>query len=65
MIQRDSKAVELHRRGPAEYDRVVAEPDGSVLSQVLDTVFRAERGPDGKPVLHVHRARMPERKGRA
>jgi len=65
VIQRDSRAVEIHRRGPAEYERVVPEPNGSVPSQVLDTVFRAERGPDGKPVLRLHRGRMPDRQGMA
>lgn len=65
VIHRDTKAVEIYRRGDAEYERVVPESDGSVTSRVLDTVFRTERGGDGAPILRLHRGRHPEREGMA
>ncbi|MBI3267937.1 MAG: Uma2 family endonuclease, partial [Planctomycetes bacterium] len=64
VIHRDTKAVELYTRGESEYERVAAEPDGSVTSRVLDTVFRTEAGKSGKPpVLRLRRRRFPARKG--
>lgn len=66
VIHRDSKAVEVYARAKREYRRVSTNPDGSVTSMVLDTVFRTARGTRGAlPTLHLQRGRDPERRGNA
>ncbi|MBI3269651.1 MAG: Uma2 family endonuclease [Planctomycetes bacterium] len=66
VIHRDTKAVEIYTHGPNEFERQVPAPDGSVISKVLDTVFRTTaENPGGDPVLFLRRGLHPEREGRA
>lgn len=63
VVQRDTKAVEIYTRGEAEYERLPTQPDGSVVSSILDTVFRTEVDPAGAPILRLRRGRHPDRTG--
>ena len=64
VIHRLTKAVEIYARGENVYERLPVEPDGSVGSSVLDTVFRTEaEASGGAPVLRLRRGRFPDLTG--
>jgi len=54
LIDRDTRAVQVFRRGPAAFELAPPDGEGWHTSEVLGTALRREEGPAG-PRLHLRR----------